>query len=201
MTDERIQMCPSCGHMAHVAGECPSELTGPYAECDCGYEPAPPKAAPSTDEGEARGAYKWAQLRGVGLWVYSLDEGAHWRQVIIPPVVEAAIRAPLEERIRELEARAQVAESNQDFLARAFDAGGQFERLQDEVERLREALRRIRAHTMTGEQITGDVRCWFLADEALATPPSSTEGTDYWCGHDAHVPGDCPWAGTKEGGE
>ncbi len=30
------------------------------------------------------------------------------------------------------------------------------------------------------------------ARAALAT--SSTEATDYWCGHDAHVPGDCPWA-------
>ena len=56
--------------------------------------------APETVEAQAR----WERAKGkdVGVWVHVGCETDH--EEWVPPALEAAIRAPLEERIRELEA-------------------------------------------------------------------------------------------------
>ena len=74
-------------------------LLGPFSRA--------PEAAPSTDEGEARQVADITHNADLGgsWWEYRLP---HWTTrratTFVPSQVEAAIRAPLEERIRELEA-------------------------------------------------------------------------------------------------
>lgn len=205
MTDERL--C-KCGHFEADHTEVQAmDLDGrptfpPYPYCyecqaDDRDDSAHPfeEAAPSTDEGEAQ----WAREIADG-WVNSAT--AEDRETVVltecekhPGVMPEwscpiCVRAPLEERIQDLqrwaeidhanlEARAQVAESNQDFLASAFDADGQLDRLQAEVERLRKALRKIvrRVEQPSASRIPPLIAIEAIANGALATP-SSTEGTD-----------------------
>lgn len=177
MTGERIEMCPSCGHMAHLAGECPSEMAGPYAECDCGYEPALPEAAPSTDEGEARKGHEcdaWCVFQS---WVSEIRGGAPNTDDLglrsAFDAIAAEARAPLEERIRELEAGLRRVEG----VASA--SSYEVDRQRAEAERLREALRMVRVRLAAGwvanpavEEVAAELIWTTLA------PPSSTEGTE-----------------------
>lgn len=185
--------------------------------------------------------------------VETLDEDFNtrdWRVGItvwtVPKAVEAAIRAPLEERIRAADQRTG------NLLARIFRDGGQraatfatldeacaqadteaaefivghdnlAARVEAAEERIRElTLNRDAAESFAQSQMAENARlraALRAAGNELGVPgegypapvsnaaeiiraalaTSSTEATDYWCGHDAHVPGDCPEAATKEG--
>ena len=235
MTDERL--CTVCGGYENMVAH--AEVYSYHHS----YHPF--EAAPSTDEGEARppGAFEitWDRMLG-GYGGYRVSIPMYGGGWVVPLDELAAIRAPLEERIRlvqldadngrtalyglteqfnkerqakrtaetkleaaeerirELEAQLQVAEANQDTLARAFDADGQIDRLEAENERLREALRPLVAAYDGGDLEcphfhfcpahpdrvrnvgpcncgAGEVETAIESARALATPPSSTEGT------------------------
>ena len=102
MTDERL-----CGWL-----DCGLPEDHPHHRDRGQFEWHPFEAAPSTDEGEARQVADITHNADLGgsWWEYRLP---HWTTrratTFVPSQVEAAIRAPLEERIRELESNFAVA--------------------------------------------------------------------------------------------
>lgn len=168
----------------------------PAAEPD----PETVEAAPSTDEGEAR----WKRLHpsGGGVWWRSPQGG----YVFIDDGVEAAIRAPLEEQrdafrevslaldrekkalhekwIHEVELRADAEERIREMELRAYTNHELAKAVVAENTRLREALREaiagitedvwpVEGPLMEVDSFGVTLARW----RALATPPSSTEGS------------------------
>ena len=139
-------------------------LLGPFSRA--------PEAAPSTDEGEARQVADITHNADLGgsRWEYRLP---HWTTrratTFVPSQVEAAIRAPLEGRIRELESNFA--------LARSVSRTGYVQELLTENARLREALRRISQYREGTEQPHEVEVMRGIANGALATPISSTKNT------------------------
>ena len=185
MTDERLCAWEECGLPENH----------PHHRDRAFFEWHPFEAAPSTDEGEAR----WERTDGAigdNVSVWNLD-GRYWG--VVPHSLEDAIRAPLEERIRELEAIA----SHTDGVMHI--ATERITELEAESSRLREALRPHVDEVMdvrreaafrypTGPLGQSPVHIAHVYDRresfevgwltglaklrALASHPSSTEGTE-----------------------
>ena len=122
-----------------------------------GWHEFEPPAPPSSEEAEAQGAQ--FERKPLGMpplmekylerWGYvGEDVGIY----LLPVELTAAIRSPLEERIRELTEALRIAEANQDTLARVVDADGPLDRAvgraeaaEAQVAKLREALEEAQA--------------------------------------------------------
>ena len=168
MTDERLCKC-GMGESFVTHGPCP--MGHPRGQCPEGmhnyhdFE----EAAPSTDEGEAQEGGRTLEEARIELYdslphpfscggreqprtYYAQTCTCYARDVV--EAFEAAIRDPLEERIRELEWT--LADAIRDARA--------------ENERLREALRDTATH-LNMESLVVDTAL-------LPSPPSSTEGAE-----------------------
>lgn len=200
MSDERL--CTVCNGRQMIFVQGPN-ASHPCEHCrGTGIEPA----APSTDEGKPQIGWRQAGVlsNGCVIWREYNSGGFYGASRDLPPALVAAIRYPLEEQrdafkevrldldrekkalhekwIHEVELRAAAEERIRELEAIAFHTDGimhiateRIETLEDEVERLREALRTILDRTRVGPS-SYDIGV--IAHRALATPPSSTEGTE-----------------------
>lgn len=180
MTDERL--CARCGEsrVSHL-----HDMTRTLC-CGGNEHHSFKEAAPSTDEGEARWE-RGEESPDIVVWRAVRREVLPY--VEMPKSLEAAIRAPLEEERDRLAAARDLAlieVANKDRAVT--NALRRAEAAEAEVERLREALRksandvlwvhRRLEHRVAPWEFDEETRILREAHGALATPPSSTEGTD-----------------------